>query len=75
MDRCPRLLLPLLMPLEEWFVHPDNINHVGRDLAYAASMLNLGVKNGYDVFLPHLSNFRRLLPWGKNILQALEAVA
>ena len=74
MDRCPRASVPLLIPsLEEWFMHPDNINHVGRDLAYAASMLNLGVKNGYDVFLPDLSNFRRLLPWGKNILQALEA--
>jgi len=72
MNQCARVSAPILsVSLEEWFVHADNIGHVGRDLAYITSMLRLGLKNGYSVVVPPLPTFKPMLPWGKAILQAL----
>lgn len=72
MSDCARVSAPILLPqFEEWFVHPDNINHVGRDLLGLASMLSLGRRSGYTVMLkPEFVN-SSMSPWGKNILQAL----
>ena len=75
MNRCPRISVPILLPgLEEWFVHPENINHVGRDLVFIASMMNLGRKNGFAVMLPGPmeESFKKMNSWGKSILKALQ---
>ena len=76
MAKCSRTSAPMLVPeFEEWFTHPDNINHVGRDLAYLASMFNLGRRNGYVVFAPGPSPdeaFSKMNAWGKSILKALQ---
>ena len=75
MDRCPRISAPILLPVfEEWFVHPENINHVGRDLAFLASMMALGRKNGFAVMHPGPleESFKKMNSWGKGILRALE---
>ena len=54
-------------------VHPENINHVGRDLVYLAAILNLGLKNGYDVLVPpSFATDKKLVPWGRAILKALQ---
>ena len=72
MKQCSRISAPILIPyLMEWIGHPDNINHIGRDLIYTAAMANLGKKNGYTVMLPPLRTFDKMIPWGKNIIQAL----
>ena len=72
MSDCARVSAPILLPqFEEWFVHADNINHVGRDLWGLASMLSLGRRSGYTVMLEQALLNSSMSPWGKNILQAL----
>lgn len=69
---CPRTSARLLLPrFEEWYVHPDNINHVGRDLLGLAHMLSLGNRSGYTVMIENTILNSTMSTWGKNVLQAL----
>ena len=70
---CYRVSVPLLSPaLMELAVHPENINHVGRDMAFLASMIRLANRSNYTVITPGVkSRGTRFSDWGKNVMAAL----
>ena len=72
MDQCARISTPVLLPdLPELPVHADNINHVGRDVAFLAAMLRLGKRSGYTVIIPE-DVHPKLASWGRHVLAALQ---
>ena len=74
MDQCARISVPILLPgLTEWFVHPTNINHVGRDLAFLAGMIGVGRRSGHTVMIGGLEGFAKngMGSWGKHLIAAL----
>ena len=74
MNQCARLSVPILIPgFTEWWIHPTNINHVGRDIAFIAGMLGLGRRSGYTVMIGDLDDFAKhgMGEWGKHLLRAL----
>ena len=73
-DQCARISVPILLPgLTEWFVHPTNINHVGRDLAFLAGMIGVGRRSGHTVMIGGLEGFANngMGSWGKHLIAAL----
>ena len=73
MRRCARISAPLVVVgMSEMAAHPENINHMGRDLSFLAGMMRLGNRSGYSIMIGHNGPlYKRMTSWGHNVITAL----